>query len=49
MDSYFGHVWLVRLILQRALAGIYLIAFLVVVRQFKPLLENAVFSQCRTF
>jgi hypothetical protein len=38
MESYFGHVLLVRLLLQRGLAAIYLIAFLVVLRQFKPLL-----------
>ena len=35
---YFGNVWLVRLLLQRALAALYLIAFIVVLRQFKPLL-----------
>jgi lipase maturation factor len=41
MDSYFGHVWFARLLLQRGLAAIYLIAFIVVLRQFKPLLgEN---------
>jgi hypothetical protein len=38
MERYFGDVWLVRLIVQRALAAIYLIAFLAVARQFKPLL-----------
>src|SRR5947207_9469445 len=38
MESYFGDVWLVRLIFQRALAVLYLIAFLVVLQQFKPLL-----------
>lgn len=38
MDSYFDGVWLVRLLLQRGLAAIYLIAFLVVLNQFKPLL-----------
>jgi hypothetical protein len=38
MDWYFGDIGLVRLIFQRGLAGIYLIAFLVVLRQFKPLL-----------
>jgi lipase maturation factor len=38
MESYFGDVWLVRLLFQRALAAIYLIAFLVVLKQFKPLL-----------
>jgi hypothetical protein len=38
MERYFGDVSLVRLIVQRALAAIYLIAFLAVARQFKPLL-----------
>ncbi len=41
MHWYFGDLGLVRLLLQRAFAAIYLIAFLVVLRQFKPLLgEN---------
>jgi hypothetical protein len=38
MAAYFGDVWLVRLLFQRMLAAIYLIAFIVVLRQFKPLL-----------
>lgn len=38
MHSYFGDVWLVRLLFQRALAAIYLIAFLVTLWQFRPLL-----------
>lgn len=38
MEWYFGHVWLVRLLLQRSFAALYLIAFLVVLNQFKPLL-----------
>jgi Lipase maturation factor len=38
MEQYFGDVWLVRLVLQRAMAALYLIAFVVVLRQFKPLL-----------
>src|SRR5262249_26900276 len=38
MESYFDGVWLTRLLLQRALAAIYLIAFLVALNQFKPLL-----------
>ncbi|HET9840035.1 MAG TPA: lipase maturation factor family protein, partial [Candidatus Angelobacter sp.] len=38
MAAYFGDVWLVRLLFQRTLAAIYLIAFIVVLRQFKPLL-----------
>jgi hypothetical protein len=38
---YFDGVWIVRLALQRALATIYLIGFIVALRQFKPLLgEN---------
>jgi hypothetical protein len=40
-DMEFDSVWITRLILQRALAAIYLIAFIVVLRQFKALLgEN---------
>ena len=38
MGSYFGDVWLVRLVLQRGLAALYLLAFVVVLRQFKALL-----------
>ena len=38
MKWYFGDVWLVRVLLQRAMAALYLISFLVVLRQFKPLL-----------
>lgn len=38
MDAYFGHVWLVRLLLQRGMAAMYLVAFLTVAFQFKPLL-----------
>jgi hypothetical protein len=37
-DGYFGHVWLTRILLQRGMAAIYLIAFVAVLRQFKPLL-----------
>ncbi|HWE85990.1 MAG TPA: lipase maturation factor family protein [Terracidiphilus sp.] len=36
--SYFGHVWVARLVLERGMAAIYLVAFLTVARQFKPLL-----------
>ena len=36
--TYFGDVWIVRLVLQRGMAAIYCVAFLSVVRQFKPLL-----------
>ena len=38
MHFYFGDLWLVRLLLQRSMAAMYLIAFIVVLRQFKPLL-----------
>ena len=38
---YFGDLWLTRLLIQRGMAAIYLVAFLTVVLQFKPLLgEN---------
>ena len=38
MTAYFGDIWIVRLVLQRGLAALYLIAFIAVLRQFKPLL-----------
>lgn len=38
MHGWFGDVWLVRLLLQRGMAVLYFVAFLSVVRQFKPLL-----------
>ncbi|HWG51222.1 MAG TPA: lipase maturation factor family protein [Candidatus Acidoferrales bacterium] len=38
MEWYFGDVWLVRLLFLRALAALYLLAFIAVLRQFKPLL-----------
>ncbi len=38
MHGYFGDVWIARLLLQRGMAGIYLIAFIAVLHQFKPLL-----------
>jgi hypothetical protein len=38
MGAYLGHVWLVRLVLQRGLAALYLLAFIVVLRQFRALL-----------
>src|SRR5262245_5128455 len=38
METYFGAVWLVRPLIQRAVAAIYLIGFIVVLNQFKPLL-----------
>ena len=37
-EAYFGDVWIVRILLQRGIAAIYFVAFLCVVRQFKPLL-----------
>ncbi len=37
-ESYFGEMWIARLLLQRGIAAIYLIAFIAVLRQFKPLL-----------
>ncbi len=37
-NAYFGHVWIVRLLLQRGVAALYLVAFLTVALQFKPLL-----------
>jgi hypothetical protein len=36
--AYFGDVWIVRLLLQRGVAAVYLIAFIAVLRQFKPIL-----------
>ncbi|MGC2638069.1 MAG: lipase maturation factor family protein [Acidobacteriaceae bacterium] len=36
--TYFGEVWLTRLLIQRGMAAIYLVAFLVALRQFRPLL-----------
>jgi hypothetical protein len=38
VDGYFGDAWVVRLLMQRGMAAIYLVAFLSIVRQFKPLL-----------
>lgn len=38
MDAYFGDVWITRLLLQRGMAAIYVVAFLTVLLQFKPLL-----------
>jgi hypothetical protein len=36
--GYFGDLWITRLLLQRGMAAIYLVAFLTVALQFKPLL-----------
>src|SRR5436305_14967390 len=38
LGSYFGTVWLVRLLLQRALGAIYFVAFLSALLQFPALL-----------
>lgn len=38
LDAYLGPMWLVRLLFQRGLAGIYLIAFISALNQFRPLL-----------
>ncbi len=38
---YFGNLWLTRLLIQRGMAAVYLVAFLTVVRQFKPLLGES--------
>lgn len=38
LNSYFGEVWIARLMMQRGMAAIYFVAFLAVVNQFKPLL-----------
>ena len=40
-NHYFGALWITRLLLQRGMAAIYLVAFLTVVRQFKPLLGES--------
>ncbi|MGA8728248.1 MAG: lipase maturation factor family protein [Terracidiphilus sp.] len=37
-DTYLGNVWVARVLLQRGMAAIYVIAFIAVLRQFKPLL-----------
>jgi Lipase maturation factor len=38
MHVYFGYVWLTRLLVQRGMAAIYVVAFISVIHQFKPLL-----------
>ena len=38
MHAYFGDVWLTRLLVQRGMAAVYVVAFIAVVHQFKPLL-----------
>jgi lipase maturation factor len=49
MEWYFGDIWLVRLLFQRALAAIYLIAFIAVLQQFKPLLGERGFLPVPAF
>src|SRR5438094_4229464 len=49
LETYFGAVWLVRLLVQRALAAIYLIGFIVVLNQFKPLLGERGFLPVPAF
>lgn len=39
--TYFGDIWLTRLLTQRGMAAIYLVAFITVIRQFKPLLGES--------
>jgi hypothetical protein len=38
MHAYFGDLWFARILLQRGMAAIYLVAFIAVLHQFKPLL-----------
>jgi hypothetical protein len=38
MERYLGSVWIARLLVQRGMAALYLVAFLVMLRQWKPLL-----------
>jgi hypothetical protein len=38
MNAYFGSLWITRLLIQRGMAAMYLVAFIAVVHQFKPLL-----------
>ena len=38
MHSFFGDVVIVRLLIQRGMAALYLVGFVVVLNQFKPLL-----------
>ncbi len=41
MHAYFDDIWLTRLLVQRGMAAIYVVAFIAVLHQFKPLLgEN---------
>ena len=38
MHAFFGEVWLTRLLVQRGMAAIYVVAFIAVLHQFRPLL-----------
>ncbi|HEY6447205.1 MAG TPA: lipase maturation factor family protein [Acidobacteriaceae bacterium] len=46
---YFGEVWLTRLLIQRGMAAIYLVAYLVALRQFRPLLGERGLLPVRAF
>ena len=46
---YFGNVWLTRLCLQRGMAALYVIAFIAVLHQFKPLLGERGLMPVRAF
>jgi hypothetical protein len=49
MDTYFGHVWWVRLFFQRGLAALDLLAFLGALFQFRPLLGERGFLPVPAF
>src|SRR6185503_19549979 len=41
LHNYFGDLYLARVLIQRGMAAVYLVAFLTVIRQFKPLLGES--------
>jgi hypothetical protein len=41
LNAYFGEVWITRLVMQRGMAAVYFVAFLAVIKQFKPLLGES--------
>jgi len=49
MEAYFGELALVRWLVQRGLAGIYLVAFVSALNQFRPLLGERGFLPVRDF
>lgn len=49
MHGYFGDVWITRLCLQRGMAALYVIAFVAVLHQFKPLLGEGGLMPVPTF